>query len=171
MRSAVLLVLLLIIASSCTRGGHTSRPTDTRLMAPWDGLSSHIPQDTIGRIFFAVGGATNSRTKEFRSDPAYQPFWVFLVRGQHTLRGDTGRVYVIGTQSAVGMEILEILTSEAPWRNEPEHRCYFANHLVFTGELDGRKWEFSRTYPDPTIDRIVRSFRRALDKVPYGESR
>jgi len=170
MRYVGVLLLLLTIACSCSRTTNPARPADAQAVKIIDGLPHDIQKNSIGRMFFAVGGGRNSRTKELESDRAYRAFSVVLVRSQDAFRQGESGIYVIGSESSSGTEILKIVSSEAPWQQVPEHVQVAANHLVFSGALYGRVWEFSRAYPDPTIDRIVRSLRPILDAVPEAES-
>jgi len=122
-------------------------------------------QRIVGRMFFGVGGARNDRSKEFESDPAYRTVFVTFIQGNELFRwGDSE--FLIGTDSPEGVAILRILDAEAPWDKPPEYFDAFANHLVFSGELNGRTWQYSRVYPNPAIGRIVHSLRPMLERAP-----
>jgi len=72
-------------------------------------------------------------------------------------------MFVIGTESSEGVATLRVLNTEAPWEKGVEDLDVFANHLVFSGKLNGREWAYSRPFPDPAIDLIVRSINPILD--------
>jgi len=140
-------------------------------MSTNDEIPSELRQRSVGHVFFGVGGGRNDHTKKFEHDPAYQSWFLVLVQGDEAFRWGAGRMFIIGTGSSEGAAILRILNTEAPWDKEAEDLQVFANHLVFAGELNGRSWEYSRRYPDPAIDRIVRSIGPVLDRVPLAPFR
>jgi hypothetical protein len=165
MRHALYLLLIQLLMCSCSQDtpgllGEGSARLDASEMK----LLLSQPEG-VGRISFLVGGTTNEVTKKFASDRAYRSFWVVLVPGRTAFqKGDL--VYVVGTESEPGTAILQLLNAEKPWKDPRPYIEALANHLQFSGDLDGHEWRISSFYPDQTIHRILHLLRPVLDSIP-----